>query len=528
MTQNAGKYYWILIGVILILLFPALLINLGLNPLIADEATRAVVSMEMDLSGNLITPTINGVPYFNKPPLYNWILLGMFKLTGNNSELIIRLPAVISLLLFGLLIWLSVKKKLGNRIAIASSLVFITSGRILFYDSMAGLIDLSYSAIIFLNFILIYHFIQKKKYYTLFLLSYLLASASFLMKGLPTVLFQGITLVIAFIYLDNWKKLFRIPHLAGLGLFILLVGTYYYSAWKLNPDSSYITTLVSESTKRTFVEHGWWKTIGHLFSFPPEQLLHLVPWSVFLIFLFQKSFYSRIRKDKFLSYLGLVFLGNIPVYWISVESYPRYIFMLYPLLLILIINQYYNSQPGNKLWKTSSLILFYGVILAIPIGSWIYFKHDFTYEFNKALIYIIFLLISFISLYFFHRKPGLRIEITLIFLLLLRIGFNFIILPERHAISRTVLQKEQAVKAAKLAKGCEIKTRPISPVSRESIYYMMRENNQIIHTHFGDPTPGSCYIFDDRDRPYPGEEVLMRFETRWENSPIRLSRIHEE
>ena len=63
---------YIFYGVILVLLLPALLINLGLLTLINDEAIRGLVALEMQISGNYITPTLNGAFYYNKPPLYNW------------------------------------------------------------------------------------------------------------------------------------------------------------------------------------------------------------------------------------------------------------------------------------------------------------------------------------------------------------------------------------------------------------------------------------------------------------------------
>jgi len=93
-----GKNHY-LDWIILVLLLPALFINLGMLPLIADEATRGLVAFEMGQSGNLIIPTINGEYYFNKPPLYNWILLGFFDLFDQYSEFILRLPSVISLLI---------------------------------------------------------------------------------------------------------------------------------------------------------------------------------------------------------------------------------------------------------------------------------------------------------------------------------------------------------------------------------------------------------------------------------------------
>lgn len=81
-------------------------------PLLSDEPTRAIVTLEMMVKGNYITPTINGEFYYNKPPLFNWILAGFAYLTGNLNEVIFRLPTVISLLLFALAIFLIGKKKL--------------------------------------------------------------------------------------------------------------------------------------------------------------------------------------------------------------------------------------------------------------------------------------------------------------------------------------------------------------------------------------------------------------------------------
>ena len=251
MTHPRQQQY--LIWIILLLLVPALFINLGMSPLIEDEATRGVVAFEMQQSGELITPTINGEYYYNKPPLYNWILLGFFNLFNQHSEFVLRLPAVISLLLFGLIIYFTSRKELGTRVAFLSSLLFISCGRILFYDSMRGLIDLSFSLLIFLNFYLIYYFLARKKYFFLFLTSYFLAAAAFLMKGLPSVIFQALTLFTALAYFKSLRKLFHPAHLAGLMVFFILVGGYYFLLWEKNHEPEFFERLVSESTKRTIV-----------------------------------------------------------------------------------------------------------------------------------------------------------------------------------------------------------------------------------------------------------------------------------
>jgi len=523
MTKMTDKYYPIFITVTILLLIPALFINLGLLPLIADEATRAVVSLEMELSGKLLTPTISGEFYFNKPPLYNWILLSFFQISGNHSEWLIRLPAVISLLLFGLVIYIPTAKYTNKRVAFISSLAFITSGRILFYDSMLGLIDLSFSLLIFLNFILIYHFSKKKNYWFLYILSYLIASATFLMKGLPAIVFQGITLIAAFVFFNNWKKLFRIHHFVGIIVFILLVGTYYFFVWKENPDSNYFQALLSESTKRTFVEYGWMKTFTHLFTFPPEQIFHLLPWSLLLVFFIKKDFYKKLKENHFLHFLGLVLLVNIPVYWMSVETYPRYLFMLYPIVLILLVNHYYSLNSTEKLFNIFWKGLIFLMIISFAAGSWIFINHDFNSQKQSTIIFIGILGLSIFSLYLLWKYNNYRLEILVVLLLIIRIGFNLIILPERESKSAASLQKKQAIEVAKITANREVLLHHNNPISIETIFYISSQRMDILKKNFESVTPGNYYIFDARDPIRKKEIVIYSFETRWKNRILRLS-----
>ena len=97
-SKTTLSYKW-LYGFAVLLLFPALLINLGLIAFIDDEGIRSLVALQMKFSGNYITPTLFGEYYYNKPPLYNWILLAFFEFTGIANEWTARIPTLIFLLL---------------------------------------------------------------------------------------------------------------------------------------------------------------------------------------------------------------------------------------------------------------------------------------------------------------------------------------------------------------------------------------------------------------------------------------------
>jgi 4-amino-4-deoxy-L-arabinose transferase-like glycosyltransferase len=74
---------------------------------------------------------------------------------------------------------------------ISMALMVLTSGRILFWDSMLGLIDICFSAVIYLNFMVLFYFGKQEQWKKMFLYSYLLMSAAFLLKGMPAIVFPG-------------------------------------------------------------------------------------------------------------------------------------------------------------------------------------------------------------------------------------------------------------------------------------------------------------------------------------------------
>ena len=104
----------------LVLFLISYLSHLGVLPLDirTDEARRALVSLEMMLSGDYITPTLNGELYLNKPPLYNWIMVAAMKLGGNYDPFWYRLPVIVAIGIFGLLIYRYVSRYSTKMIAI--------------------------------------------------------------------------------------------------------------------------------------------------------------------------------------------------------------------------------------------------------------------------------------------------------------------------------------------------------------------------------------------------------------------------
>ncbi|MDD4236878.1 MAG: hypothetical protein PHF99_12765, partial [Bacteroidales bacterium] len=72
---NRIQLVFVLLGLIAII--PASYIRLGQYPFSqgSEERRRALVSLEMKLQKEYLSPTICGEAYYNKPPLFNWFLI---------------------------------------------------------------------------------------------------------------------------------------------------------------------------------------------------------------------------------------------------------------------------------------------------------------------------------------------------------------------------------------------------------------------------------------------------------------------
>ncbi len=488
---------WLYVAAIL-LLFPALLINLGLLAFFDDEGIRSLVALEMKLSGNFTTPTLFGEFYYNKPPLYNWILLAFFELTGRIDELTARLPTVFFLLAYAGTVFYFFKKHFNTRIAFLNAFALITCGRILFWDSMLGLIDICFSWVIFTLFMVIYHAFQKRQFYKLFSLAYFLAAVAFMLKGLPALVFLGTALLVFFLYKKQFKKLFSLPHFLGMLVFLVVVGSYYWGYQQQHSLENVFTTLFEESSKRTFVKYGWQRTILHLFSFPFEMIYHFLPWSLLLLYFFKKEARQEILKNSFVTYNLLIFFATIIVYWSSVEVYPRYLLMHVPLLFSAFFYLHFKNKKENSL-QFKIIFKTFGVLCSLAVAAAViplFLKETQSQPFIYLKVGGIAFALAILAYLYFYKKES-ELLILIIVLLSIRNGFNWFVLPNRLKILWSTECRETSIQAAQQFKGRQLSIYKYSlGLQPANGFYLTRETGRILKLKFKDFEKDSLYIIN--------------------------------
>lgn len=411
--------------------------HLGYIPLdMGDEARRALVSLEMILSDDYLTPTLNGERYFNKPPLYNWLIIGSYRLFGSYSSFALRFPMLISLLLFGLTIAGFVRRYVTPTVGFAVALMTLTTGRVLLYDSMFGLIEITFAWVTYSAMMLVYHFDRRQQYWWLYVTTYALTAAGFLLKGLPPLAFQAFTLLGWFIYTRQVRRLFHPAHLLGIMVFLGITGSYYVAYLSRNaiPFSDIAHVLFAESAKRTGLQFGLGETLLHFITFPGEVVYHFLPYLLLIVLLFRRNLLTTLKINSFVAFNALTFSTTVLIYWSSPQVYGRYLIGLVPLLFTVLAYLYYErSDPMDRpRWWVEQV--WFGATLIVAVGCWTAVFYPATrllpgVVWKTASVSMILAALA----WQLHRPSLNRLGLMLAVMVTVRLGFNWLVLPGRVA-----------------------------------------------------------------------------------------------
>ena len=486
-------------GLTLALALPALLLHLGWMPLLVDEPIRALVALEMHHSGQFFAPTLQGFPYYNKPPLFNWLLVALFRLTGRQDEFILRLPTIAALLLYSAAIWRVLRPQLGSRLAFTVALAFATTGRVLFYDSFLGLIDLWHAGLTWLGFMAIWHYGGRGQWARLFAITYALTAVGFLLKGLPSLVFQGLALLVYCLDSRQWRRLLGWQHALGLAVLGSILGTYFFIYSHHNSLDVALQTLWSQSSQRTVAAQPLADTVRYVLLFPLDFIKHFLPWTLLAVCLLRRDWRQAIFGPAFRRYNALLFLAILPVYWLSPATIPRYLFMLIPLGLTVVVPLYQEMQPARR-WQVRWLD---GALLALLVVTTLGTLAPPFIDLTRvvpgagALSLGLFGVLALLA-YLFWRLADYRLLVLGYYLLVLRLAFDVFIFPARMRTSPEVGYRSAAVRVGRETKGRPLVLWPNSPLDNVEAFYISRERGEPLITGPWPPRPGLLYLADER------------------------------
>lgn len=421
---------WLIALCMLLLVVDVLVFN-HLLELRAEEPRRAVVSFEMLQTGDWIVPHLHHEVYYNKPPFFNWIQAGSMFLFGSN-EWAVRLPGALSFLGLGWMVYIFLRKVAHLSIALLGALAFFTSADLLFYGSInTGEIDLFYSLIVVLQAWVIYKYHQSEQYFWLFTLSYLLVTIGFMTKGIPSLAFQALTLLVYFIWTGRFSKLLSWQHFLGIFLFVGLTALYLFAYDKNGDALGFLVRQFKETSQRSANEFGLTDILLQLINFPVMMITKLMPWSLLGFLYFYRPVRQQVWATPILKFSLIFILSNILIYWISPDVRVRYIYMFFPFLIVLLMAplQMINWETANlrKVFTIPTSIALFLIPLGFLIGA-------FVLEYLSIATIITLILLGIVGLYVgvvnFRLPASLHQTWSVALILLIaRLGYNVAVLP---------------------------------------------------------------------------------------------------
>ena len=493
-----------LLAALLVLL--SLFLNLGIQPVYLEEPRRATIAMEMEENGNFIVPTQFGEFYYKKPPVFNWVVWASAKLMGGYSSWALRLPTALSVIFIALLLFGLGRRYVNPEFGWLSALLFPISGGLYFYFSLLGEIDLFYTFITFAGFAALFHYQQRRRYGLMFLLVYALAAVGTLTKGLPSVLFLGLSIVAWLWYEGELKRLLSPAHLGGILVYGLLVGGYLLAYHQYNDIGNYLRMMVAESSERTIAENGLLKLLEHLLMFPLDTIKDLLPGGLLLLFAIRKDLRSLLLRNKLLTFATLMFMVNVLPYWVSPGARQRYIYMLYPFLLMIGLYAWQNRKEV-KAWRFRIFRILSGILIGgLAVGSLaIPFIPGLDFLNYRWPLAITGFLAGASVFYFYLQQPGR----TLIFLILAtavgRLLFDFTVLPQRAHESDAQRDVGIAQAVDEIVGDTPLYLYEDARISFSAIFYLNQIRGKTLRRN-DEREEGAFYIA--LPEQFPGAEVL--------------------
>lgn len=273
---------WITLS--LCLLFGAFL---GTRPLmVPDEGRYAEIPREMVESGDYLTPRLNYLKYFEKPPLFYWMEAAAIKIFGLN-EWPLRAMVAITALLGCLMLYLAGLKLYDRRTGILACFMLASS---LLYAHMARFIITDMPLTLWLTVALLLFILgtrapsKKQRYY--FWGMYACAALAVLSKGLVGVVLPGLVIFIWICATNQWRQLKTYCLPSGIVLFLLIAAPWHVLMQLKNPEFFHFY-FVGQHFLRYFTDYAGRQQ--EVWFFPTVTLLGFFPWICFLLaFLFSR------------------------------------------------------------------------------------------------------------------------------------------------------------------------------------------------------------------------------------------------
>lgn len=286
-----------------------------------DEPRYAAIGRAMAGSGDWITPTLWGQPWFEKPALLYWMTAAAFK-AGLGPDLAPRLPVALVSVAFIIYFFIALRRSFGFSPAFYSVIILSTSAGWLAY-SHVGITDLPMSAAFAAAMLVMLNGpLKQAASIKPALIGGALLGVAVLAKGLvPVVLFLPAI----------WFLRHRVRDLGLIFAGAAVVALPWYVAVTLRNGAPFLDEFFWKHHFERFTS----ASLQHeqpVWFYLPVLVAGLFPWCPLLLLLFARSLY----KDRRIVFLLALLVWGFLFFSLSRNKLPGYLLPLVPIAAALM------------------------------------------------------------------------------------------------------------------------------------------------------------------------------------------------
>ncbi len=328
-----------------------------------DEGRYSEIAREMAQSGDFVTPRLNGLKYFEKPPLQYWATAIAFKLFGE-SEFAARLYTALCGLGCVLLIAYTGKRLYNVETGLLAGMVMLSAP---YFAALSEVVTLDMGLTFWMTLALSSFLVAKTSAtpQRVWLgIAWAAMAAAVLSKGLIGIVFPAAAVFFYCVVNRNFRFVAELGWWPGLAIFAAIVVPWFVLVSIQNPEFLQFFFIHEHFERFTSTAH---RRVQPAWYFLPVLFVGFLPWMMALVPAVVKAWRapaSIVGQNRAFSPLKLmlIYCGFILIFFsASGSKLPAYILPIFPPLALVIGNYLRNVDPRRLAWLT---------LPAVPLALW--------------------------------------------------------------------------------------------------------------------------------------------------------------
>jgi 4-amino-4-deoxy-L-arabinose transferase-like glycosyltransferase len=299
-----------------------------------DEPRYAQVAKEMLQGEGWIIPHLNSEVYFDKPPLFFWLIAGIAKLSGGINEAVARFPSALFATFTLVLLFFLGKRLFGEKAGFLSALILATTIEFLWLARRAN-IDATLTFFTTAAITLLYvGFYQQRGRWILYFFAYAAIVLAVLVK-LQVGVIVPLLVVGGYFLMQREFRFFKDPaHIPGFAFFVAVIGGWLALAY-LSGGGDYLWGLLYQKTSSRLL--GETSHTRPLYYYVVNFPGNFIPWIVFLP---SALIYGLSAKGRTKEFVFVLFWFSVIFVSFSLFKAKRelYLLPLYPAAALMVGN----------------------------------------------------------------------------------------------------------------------------------------------------------------------------------------------